>query len=166
MVSAALCLALAMVLPFLTGQIQQIGNMLCPMHFPVLLCGFICGWQYGLAIGFIAPILRFAIFGMPPIMPIGLAMAFELACYGLVVGLMYSRLKKTKGSIYISLICAMISGRLVWGLVKMIIAGVTRTGFTFAAFLAGAFTSAIPGIIAQLVLIPIIVITLEKNKVI
>ena len=52
---SAICLALCLVLPFLTGQIPQIGKMLCPMHIPVLLCGFICGWPYGLVCGLHMP---------------------------------------------------------------------------------------------------------------
>lgn len=85
LVLAAMFLAIGIVLPFFTGQIPQIGRMLLPMHLPVLLCGLICGWQYGGAVGFVLPILRYALFGMPP-MPNGLAMAFELAAYGIIVG--------------------------------------------------------------------------------
>lgn len=85
---SAVCLALCMILPFLTGQIPQIGNALSPMHIPVLMCGLLCGWPYGLLIGFIAPLLRFALFGMPPLMPAGLAMMFELATYGALAGLL------------------------------------------------------------------------------
>ena len=96
MVLAAMFLALAMVLPFLTGQIPQIGSALCPMHIPVLLCGFFCGPWYALAVGFIAPLLRFLIFGMPPIMPTGIAMCFELATYGFMVGFLYKKLPKKK----------------------------------------------------------------------
>ena len=69
MILAAMFLALALVLPFFTGQIPQIGNALCPMHIPVLLCGFFCGPWYALAVGGIAPVLRFVLFGMPPLMP-------------------------------------------------------------------------------------------------
>lgn len=79
---SAMFLGLAIVLPFLTGQIQVVGKMLLPMHLPVLLCGLICGWQYGAVIGFITPIMRSLIFGMPPLYPTALAMAFELAAYG------------------------------------------------------------------------------------
>ena len=110
---AAICLALALVLPFLTGQIPQIGSALCPMHIPVLLCGFLCGWPWGLAVGFIAPLLRSVLFSMPPMVP---------------------------GAV----------------------ASIAGNGFTFAAFLSGAITTAIPGIIVQLVLIPVIVYALEK----
>ena len=94
MVYAALFLALAMVLPFLTGQIPQIGSMLSPMHIPVLLCGFLCGWPWGLAVGFIAPLLRSVLFGMPPMFPGAVAMAFELAVYGCVSGWLRRKLPK------------------------------------------------------------------------
>lgn len=86
-VYSALFLALAMVLPFLTGQIPEIGAALSPMHIPAILCGFICGWPWGLAVGFISPILRSLIFGMPPMMPKAIGMAFEIATYGAVSGL-------------------------------------------------------------------------------
>ena len=81
---AALFLALCLVLPMLTGQIPRIGSMLLPMHIPVLLCGLVCGWQYGAAVGFVAPLLRSVLFGMPPMYPVAIAMAFELLTYGLV----------------------------------------------------------------------------------
>ena len=91
---AALYLALALVLPFLTGQIPQIGSMLCPMHIPVLLCGFICGWPYGLVTGLIAPVLRSFLFGMPQLYPTAIAMTFELAAYGAVSGMLYHLMPK------------------------------------------------------------------------
>ena len=105
---SALYLAIALVLPFLTGQIPQIGSMLCPMHIPALLCGFVCGWPWGLAVGFIAPLLRSALFGMPTMFPAAVAMAFELAAYGAVAGLLYRVLPKRTGCIYVALIAAMV----------------------------------------------------------
>ena len=138
MVLAALCLALAYVLPFLTGQIPEIGSMLCPMHLPVLLCGFVCGWQWGLIVGCVAPILRSLTLGMPPLFPTALCMAFELAAYGSIAGLMHKILPKKKPYIYCSLLIAMIGGRVVWGTVMFICLGISGGGFTFAAFLAGA----------------------------
>ena len=158
---AGLCLALALVLPFLTGQIPQVGSALCPMHIPVLLCGFLCGWPWGLAVGFIAPLLRSVVFGMPPMIPTALAMAFELATYGAVAGFLYRKLPKTIPGIYASLLTAMICGRVVWGIARLILAGVQGNGFTFAMFLSGAITTAIPGIIVQLILIPVIVKAME-----
>lgn len=162
MILAAMFLALALVLPFLTGQIPQIGSALCPMHIPVLLCGFFCGPWYALAVGFIAPLMRFALFGMPPIMPTGIAMCFELAAYGLVAGLLYRWLPKSRVNIYVSLIGAMIIGRVVWGAARVVLYGLGKSQFGWAAFMSGAFINAIPGIIVQIVLIPVLVMTLEK----
>lgn len=162
LILAAMFLALALVLPFLTGQIQQIGNALCPMHIPVLICGFFCGPWYALAVGFIAPLLRFALFGMPPLMPVGIAMSFELATYGLVSGLLYRLLPKKKPYIYVSLIGAMLAGRIVWGAVRTVMYGLGKSPFGWAAFMSGAFLNAIPGIIVQIVLIPVLVMALEK----
>ena len=167
LVLSAMFLALGLVLPLLTGQIQQIGSMLLPMHVPVLLCGFICGWQYGLAVGFILPLLRSVTFGMPPMYPVAIAMAFELATYGFVSGLLYARAKKKNIlSIYLSLIVAMIAGRLVWGVAEIVLLGLKGNAFTWQAFLAGAVLNAIPGIILQLILIPAILFALQKAKLI
>jgi len=161
MVLSALFLALGFILPFFTGQIPAIGSRLLPMHIPVLLCGFLCGWQYGLLLGLIMPIFRSMLFSMPPMMPTAVAMAFELAVYGAAAGFLYAKLPKRKCSVYISLLIAMIAGRLVWGLVSIPIYGIAGKSFSFALFLAGGFTNAIPGIILQIVAIPIIVIALE-----
>ena len=165
MVLAAFFLALAYVMPFLTGQIPEIGSMLCPLHIPVLLCGFICGWPWGLAVGFIAPLFRSVTLGVPVLFPMAIAMAFELAAYGAVSGIMHKLLRRRKAYIYCSLITAMIVGRVVWGTAMFICVGLSGGSFTFAAFLAGAFTNAIPGIIVQLVLIPILVMILDNPKV-
>ena len=162
LVVSALCLALCMVLPLLTGQIQQVGNMLSPMHLPVLLCGFLCGWPWGLAVGFIAPLLRFAIFGMPPIFPTGIAMAFELAAYGAVSGVLYRILPKKAMYLYITLISAMLAGRIVWGVIRFAQMELFAANFSMTAFVSGAFLAAWPGIVLQLVLIPALVLALQK----
>ena len=99
--------------------------MLCPMHIPALLCGFVCGWGWGLAVGFIAPLLRSVLFGMPDMFPTAVSMAFELAAYGLFSGLLYQLLPKKRSNIYVSLILAMLGGRIVWGIAMTIISGVT-----------------------------------------
>lgn len=162
LVLSALFMALGIVLPFLTGQIQQIGNMLLPMHIPVLLCGFICGWQYGLAVGLATPLLRSVMFGMPPLMPTAAAMAVELAVYGVMTGILYAKLPKKIPYIYVSLLGAMVTGRVVWGIVGIWLYGIAGSGFSMQIFLAGAFFNAIPGIILQIVLIPVILITLKR----
>lgn len=164
LILSALFLALAYLLPFLTGQIPEIGNMLCPMHFPVLLCGFICGWPWGLAVGFVAPLFRSLILTMPPFFPKALCMAFELAAYGAIAGLMYKLFPRKKGFIYLSLLIAMITGRLVWGTAMFLCLGSTGGSFTLAAFLAGAITNAIPAILIQIVLIPVLVMIAERQN--
>ena len=162
MTYAALFLAIAMVLPFITGQIPEIGSMLCPMHIPALLCGFMCGWPWGLAVGFIAPLLRSVIFGMPAMFPGAVAMAFELAAYGGLAGLLYRLLPGKEWSVYAVLVISMIAGRIVWGIARVILAGLSGSSFTWALFLAGAVTNAIPGIIMHLILIPVLVIVMDR----
>ena len=162
MTYAALYLGIALVLPFITGQIPEIGAMLCPMHIPVLLCGFLCGWPWGLAVGFIAPLLRSVLFGMPALFPNAVAMAFELAAYGFSSGYLYRVFPRIKGRLYMVLIIAMIAGRLVWGGVHLILSGLIHSEFTPALFLAGAVTNALPGIIMHLALIPAVVAVMEK----
>ena len=151
LVLAALFLALAFVLPLLTGQVPKVGNMLCPMHFP-----------WGLAVGFAAPLLRSVLFGMPPMFPVAISMAFELTTYGLVSGLLWRRAKHTLPALYAVLLTAMVSGRIVWGMVRFVLAGLTGGSFPFSAFLSGALFTAVPGIAAQLVLIPLLVTALQK----
>lgn len=162
LVLSAMFIALGLVLPFLTGQIPKIGNMLLPMHLPVFLCGLICGWKYGLIVGFILPLLRSMTFGMPPLFPIAAAMAFELATYGFVSGFLYEHSRwKCIISLYRSLIAAMLAGRIVWGAVQVAFLGISGGAFTWKMFIAGALLNAIPGIIIQLVLIPAIMVALN-----
>ena len=164
LVYAAVCLALCMLLPFLTGQIPQIGSALSPMHIPVLLAGFLCGPWWALAVGFVAPMLRHVWLGMPPLIT-AIAMSFELAAYGLFSGLLYRLLPKKTVNIYVSLIGAMILGRIVWGITMVVISGVSGSAFTWSAFIAGALLNAVPGIILHIVLIPILVMALKRAKV-
>ncbi len=163
----AMLFAVGMVLPFFIGQIPAIGKMLLPMHIPVLLCGFIVGWQYGALIGFLLPTVRGLVFGLPPLYPNAVAMAFEMAAYGFVSGYLYShaRWQCTK-MLYISLVTAMLAGRIVWAFAEVILLGIGGNIFTWKMFAAGAFLNAIPGIIVQLVLIPLIMVALRRAKVV
>jgi len=164
LVLSAMFLAIGMVLPFLTGQIPEIGQMLLPLHIPVLLCGLVCGWQYGGIVGFIMPLLRYMIFGAPPIYPAGVAMAFELAAYGVIVGFVYGHSRwKCLISLYRSLLAAMVGGRLVWGIARVVMSGVASQAFTWQMFLSGALLTAIPGIILQLVFIPAVMVALDRT---
>ncbi len=164
MVLAGLFLALGIILPFFTGQIPMVGAMLLPMHIPVLLCGFICGWKYGLAIGLILPLLRSAMFTMPPMFPQAVAMAVELGTYGFVSGWLYEHSTwQCLKAIYRCLIAAMLAGRLVYGLVMALLMASVGQPYSFAMFMTSAFVSGIPGIIVQLLLIPSIMAVLNSQ---
>lgn len=160
---SGLLLAAGLVLPFLTGQIPTIGSMLLPMHIPILLCGFICGPSYGLVVGFLCPLIRSVLFGMPKLFPTALAMAFELATYGFVSGFLYQRSRwQCVAAAEKCLIAAMLAGRAVWGIVMFLLMRLTGQTFPLSAFLSGAFLNAVPGIVLQLVLIPALLVALNK----
>lgn len=160
----AMFIALGYLLPFLTGQIPQFGTMLSPMHIPALLCGFVCGWQYGLVAGAIMPLLRSATLGMPYIFPDAVAMAFELAAYGCAAGLLYRALPKHIAFVYVTLVLSMLIGRAVWGLASAVLMMGTENVFTTQAFLAGAFINAWPGIVLHILVIPPVVLGLRRAK--
>lgn len=162
---SALMIALGIILPFVTGM--QLGNAICPMHIPVLLCGFILGWKYGLIVGLICPLLRSLLFGLPPIYPTAISMSVELAVYGLCSGLLFNILRKTNikliFAVLISLVVSQLAGRLAWGLVRFLMGLIDKTNvFTFALFIQGAFVIAWPGILLQLILIPVLILSLNK----
>lgn len=160
----AMFIALGLVLPFLTGQIQQIGNMLLPMHLPVMLCGLICGWQYGLFAGMVLPVMRSLLFTMPVLYPSAVAMSFELATYGFVIGFLFGRAKcKCLWSLVRCLTISMVAGRIVWGIVMFVLVGLSAEKFGLYMFLSSAFINAFPGIILQFVLIPSVMLLLDKT---
>ncbi len=164
LVFASLCLALCVVLPMLLHAVPNAGQTLLPMHIPVLLCGIVCGWPFGLACGVLAPVLSSLITGMPPMAYVP-SMLGELAVYGLVAGLMmkYTRTGKTLADVLISLVAAMLAGRVIFGALNALI---FRAGeYSLPVWLGAAFVTALPGIVIQLVLIPLIVFALERAKI-
>lgn len=168
---AALFLVLGWILPLITGQVPSIGKMLCPMHIPVLLCGFILGPWYGLLIGLMTPLTRCLFFSTPTFYPTALCMAFELGAYGLVSGLLIKLLnRKLKMnyllSVIVSLILAMLLGRVVWAIARFSCGLFDKNYFTWKMFLAGGFINAWPGILVQLILIPTILAILNRLNVI
>ena len=161
---AAMLLALGLVLPMVTGNIPRVGNLLLPMHLPVFLGGLLLGWQYGLLLGAVLPLMRSLLFGMPPLYPVALAMTFELATYGAVAGALYRRSPwKCLQALYRALLFAMFAGRAVWGLAEVALLGMTGKAFTRQMFLAGAFFNAVPGILLQLILIPSVMLALHRT---
>lgn len=165
-------LAVGLVLPFLTGQIQAISRTISPLHIPVLICGLCCGWKWGLGLGIVLPLLRSLLFGMPPFPSTALPMVFELAVYGLLTGLIYAALlKKNPGGNHLpkilgAMIPAMIIGRFVGGAAKALFIAVgvigSKTPYTFAAFFAAYFTSTAVGALIHIILVPAVVLALER----
>lgn len=162
LIMALICLAISVVLPMLTDQVPRFGQGLRPMHIPVLIAGFACGPVIGFVVGLAAPMLSLLIHGVPAFMPMGFAMGLELATYGLIAGLLYSQLPRKTESIYVSLITAMIVGRIVWGASMIVLSGRAQTQFTYQMFMKYAFIDAVPAILFHIVLIPAVVIALEK----
>lgn len=164
MTLAAMFLALGMILPYFTGQIQVIGSMLLPMHIPVILCGLICGWKYGLAVGIVLPLLRSVTLGMPPLFPMALGMAIELGVYGFVSGWLYSHSKyQCVWALYKCLIAAMIAGRLAYGLYMTIVMSALGQPYSLQIFLTSTIVNGLPGIVLQLVLIPAVMVLLNRT---
>ncbi len=162
LVLSGMFMAIGIVLPFATMQLKSLGQMLSPMHLPALLCGLVCGPVCGAVVGFTVPLLRSVMFGMPKLFPGAVSMAFELMVYGIVSGYLYSKSRrKDVAHVYMALIPAMIIGRIVGGTVQAVLLG---GEYTFAAFFAAYFINTMPGVIVQLVLIPIIMIALGKAR--
>ena len=162
LVLASFFLALAFVLPFLTANNPELGKLLLPMHIPALLCGFFCGYKYGIVVGLVAPITRSLFFTMPPLYPTAIAMSFELATFGAVTGILYALIVKKYLNVYISLISAMILGRIVYGVISLFLLSLEGKPYTLEAFLVGSFVEALPGIALQIVLIPAVVFAIEN----
>jgi Protein of unknown function (DUF1393). len=162
-VYTALCIAMGMILPQLVKSIpvSNPGAVLLPMHLPVLLCGFLCGGSYGVLCGILVPLLTSTFTGRPPMFPTGVSMMLELGAYGVLTGVLY---KLTKGKIYITLIGSMLGGRIVMGLANTIFLGFAGEAYGIAAFISAAFVTALPGIIVQIILIPVFLYAMRKAK--
>lgn len=160
-VTTAVCIALCVVLPLAFHSIPQAGMIYCPMHIPVLICGLVCNWQFGLFCGIVGPILSSVITGMPPAVNLP-QMIIELAVYGVFCSICMKLIhtKKLYIDLYSSLVIAMLVGRVVAGIVKALI--FARGEITFVAWATSYFVTCLPGIIIQLVFIPSIYFALEK----
>ena len=165
MVYSAVCIALGMILPLFLGQVQIFMQGISPMHIPALLCGLACGPWWGLAVGFISPLLRSLILSMPP-MATAIPMAFELAVYGVVAGLLFKMLKKMNfwPRTYVSMIAAMLIGRCVGGAAKAVVMGINGEGYGFTAFLSAYFVGTAAGAVLHLIVVPLILYALYRAK--
>ena len=160
LVYAALFLALAFLLPFVTGSNRALGTLISPMHIPAFLCGFVCGPGWGAAVGFCAPLLRSVALGMPPAQ-MAICMAFELAAYGVTAGLLRKLLPKRAAWIYVSLVLAMIVGRVVYCAVAVRVMGVEQA---FLPYLGTQFVNTWLGILIHLAIVPPIVYAIERYR--
>lgn len=164
LVISGLCCALGVVLPLAFHSIPNAGSILLPMHIPVLLCGLVCGPFFGLACGILTPMLSSLLTGMPPAAYLP-SMVCELAVYGLLAGVLIRiiKTKKKSSAIYISLLGAMVGGRIVYGLLNSLL---FRAGdYSMQLWLTGAFVNAVPGIILQLIVLPVLILALYKARV-
>ncbi|MCI9435974.1 MAG: ECF transporter S component [Lachnospiraceae bacterium] len=161
----AACIALCVVLPMAFHAIPNAGNIYCPMHMPVLLCGLVCGWPFGLLCGVAGPVLSSLFTGMPSMAYLP-SMVIELAAYGFVAGIMM-RIVHTKmllADLYISLAAALLAGRIVAGASRALI--FAPGSYSMAAWAASYFVTALPGLVIQLALLPAIAFALEKARLI
>lgn len=142
---------------------QKLGQSLLPMHIPVMLCGFTCGAPYGMAIGFISPLLKCILTGLPE-MATAIAMAFELATYGIICGLLYRAFPKKLPYVYPTLIISMILGRIANAIIHYLLAIGGENSFILKSFITLTTVNALPGIIIQLAIIPLIILALRKTK--
>lgn len=172
MVISAMLIAVGLVLPLFLGQVQIFMQGISPMHIPAFIAGLTCGPVYGALVGFITPLLRMMTFGMP-MPPVAIPMAFELAVYGAVTGILYpifvcKVLPKNKAShligILLSMLVAMVGGRIVGGIAKAIFLGIQGTGYGFEAFVAAYVVGTAVGAVLHLIICPIVVLALEKVK--
>lgn len=161
----AIMIALCVILPMAFHMIQNAGSIYLPMHIPVLLCGLVVGPVYGLICGILGPVLSMVITGMPSAgyLP---QMMIELAIYGLMTGLLM-KIVKTKNltlDLYISLVGAMLIGRIIAGILQALIFKANAYGI--GMWITSYFVTGLPGIIIQLILIPIVYNALVKAKLI
>ena len=163
LVFAARCVALGIVLPMAFHGIPNAGSIFLPMHIPVLLCGLVAGWPYGLACGLLAPALSSLITGMPPAAYLP-SMLCELAVYGLMAGLLCKLVHtgRRTADLYIQLVGAMLLGRVIYGVMNALV--FSAGSYTMPIFLTAAFVTALPGIVIQLVILPPLVLLLQKLK--
>jgi hypothetical protein len=156
--------ALCYVLPIAFHAVG-LGSVLSPMHIPVLLCGLVCGGGYGLLCGILGPVVSSLLSGMPPFLML-LRMVPELCVYGLVGGLCMNHIRTGKhaADLYISLAIAMILGRIAGGVASVIFYMATSGVYSFALWFTGYFVESLPGIVAHLILVPVLVFALEKSR--
>ena len=153
----ALCVALCYVLPQ-AFHILPLGTALSPMHLPVLLCGLVCGWPYGLVCGLLGPVISYLLSAMPPV-PVLIPMVPELGVYGLAAGLgmKFIRTGRTLLDIYLSLLPALVLGRVAGGVTQALLYLSRTESYTIALWAGSYVVGTLPAVVLQLVLLPALV---------
>ena len=164
LVIAGICVALGILFPMLFHAVPLGGPRFLPMHIPVLLAGFFAGWKLGLLTGVVTPLLSAVLTGMPTFAPepMVFVMMFELGMYALLAGLL---LKHTK-NIHLSLVAAMVGGRVVRGLMQWAFWSWVGLPFSWNIYLTLVFVTALPGIALQLAVVPLVVGAVRKTVVV
>ncbi|MCL1862694.1 MAG: ECF transporter S component [Defluviitaleaceae bacterium] len=170
LIVTAMLIALCVVLPMAFHSIPRAGSIILPMHIPVLLAGLICGWKFGLLAGVLGPFLSASLTGMPPLGGVAELMMIELGIYGLVSGVVmhFIHTRRASFDLYISLIAAMLVGRVVAGIGQYayFFSGMEGESYTWALWTASYFVTSLPGIVIQLAFVPSVVMALERERVI
>lgn len=158
---AAMCLSIGIIMPQALHAIPNAGNIFLPMHIPTMLCAFLCGPIYGMIVGILSPLISHFVFSMPSILMLG-QMIVELGVYGLVIGLLNRKISIKRKNLkqYIILLVAMLAGRFAYGILNALI---FRFGeYSLKIWLTAAFVTGLPGIIIQLIFVPILVDTTRR----
>lgn len=151
---AGFFIGLGLTIPIIFHSLA-IGPVFLPMHLPILLGGFMLSPFYAFLVGAITPLLSNLLTGMPPFFPTAIQMTFELAVYGLSISYFYQRFHK---SLFFSLLSGMLAGRIIAGIVNyLLLTGFLNKAFSIKIFLTASFVTSIPGIILQLILIPLLI---------
>ena len=161
LVHTALLIALGVILPIVFHFAGAMGSVFLPMHIPVLIAGLLLGGKEGLIVGIVAPILSSFFTGMPPVIPMLPLMIIELALYGAISGYLY---RARKISLAGSLLGAMIIGRLGTVTALFLMVQLVHINIPPLAYLIGGITTGFPGILMQLILIPLLVKRLESSR--
>ena len=157
---SSVCLACCFFLPLLTSSAPEVSAMLCLMHFPVMVCGMMCGAPWGIAVGVTAPILRSLMFGMPFMYPDAVAMALEMGVYGFICGLEANDPRKSPGNVFLDLVLSMVAGRVAWGIIMTFFALISNVPFSVELYKTSILNTW-PGIILQLISLPPLIVFLQ-----
>ncbi|HHX28438.1 MAG: ECF transporter S component [Bacillota bacterium] len=139
------------------------GRTFLPMHIPVLLAGIYVGWRSGLAVGVATPALSGLLTGMPPFVPpTAFAMMVELPVYGVLVALFYRRMRLHPAW---AVTLAALAGRVVYGLIGYSVFPLMGLpGVSPLYPVTAGLAASIPGVLLQIVLVPVIVIRLKPAE--